>query len=49
VRYVLWHVDYYQGAPRDVLLDRLARYDAYLRPLVKTPDTWLYEIVRWPE
>lgn len=49
VRYVLWHVDYYQGTSRDVLLDRLARYAANLRPIVKTPDVWLYEIVRWPE
>jgi hypothetical protein len=49
VRYVLWHVDYYEGTSRDVLLDRLQRYAAYLRPIVKTPDTWLYEIVQWPQ
>jgi hypothetical protein len=49
VRYVLWHADYYEGASRDVLNERLARYVDYLRPIVKTPDTWLYEITRWPE
>jgi hypothetical protein len=49
VRYVLWHVDYYQGASRDTLLQRLDRYTSNLRPIVKTPDTWLYEIVQWPE
>ncbi|MEO8484372.1 MAG: hypothetical protein ABI634_19350 [Acidobacteriota bacterium] len=49
VRYVLWHVDYYQGASRDVLLDRLARFTSNLRPIVQTQDTWLYEIVQWPE
>jgi hypothetical protein len=49
VRYVLWHVDFYQGASRDTLLQRLDRYATNLRPIVKTPDTWLYEIVQWPE
>jgi hypothetical protein len=49
VRYVLWHVDYYQGTSREVLLDRLARYQRNLRPIMLTPDTWLYEIVQWPE
>jgi hypothetical protein len=49
VRYVLWHVDYYEGASREVLLARLARYASNLRPIVRTPDTWLYEIVQWPE
>ncbi len=48
VRYVLWHVDYYQGDSRRVLEARLARYAEYLRPIVKTPEIWLYEIVRWP-
>jgi hypothetical protein len=49
VRYVLWHTGDYEGASRDVLNDRLARYAAYLRPLVVAPDAWLYEIVQWPE
>jgi hypothetical protein len=49
VRYVLWHVDYYEGTSRHVLVERLSHYTENLRPLVKTPDTWLYEIVKWPE
>ncbi|MEO7190109.1 MAG: hypothetical protein ABI051_03565 [Vicinamibacterales bacterium] len=49
VRYVLWHVDYYEGASRDVLVERLSRYAESLRLVVQTPDTWLYEITRWPD
>lgn len=48
VRYVLWHVDYYQGRPLQVILERLARYEDNLRPVIQTPDIWLYEIVKWP-
>jgi hypothetical protein len=49
VRYVLWHADDYVGAGRDVLHARIARYERNLRPIVVTPDTWLYEIVQWPD
>ena len=48
VRYVLWHIDRYDEAGRAVLADRLGPFAPYLRPIVKTPDTWLYEIVGWP-
>jgi hypothetical protein len=48
VRYVLWHVDYYKGKPLEVIQQRLARYPDALRPIMKTPDVWLFEIVRWP-
>jgi hypothetical protein len=48
VKYVLWHVDYYKGKPLEVIQERLARYPDALRPIVKTPDVWLYEIVKWP-
>jgi hypothetical protein len=48
VRYVLWHVDRYDGPSLDVLTKRLAEYQAYFKPLVRTPDVWLYEIVQWP-
>lgn len=48
VRYVLWHVDYYRGRPLEIIQERLARYPDALRPIVKTPDVWLFEIVRWP-
>jgi len=49
VRYVLWHLDDYVGPSRDVLSARFPPYEANLRPIVKTPDAWLYEIVQWPE
>jgi hypothetical protein len=48
VRYVLWHVDRYDEASRTVLTRRLDNYSDYVRPLVRTADTWLYEIVKWP-
>jgi hypothetical protein len=48
VRYVLWHLDDYQSAGRDVLQTRIARYQQYLRPVVIASDAWLYEIVQWP-
>lgn len=49
VRYVLWHIDFYEGEPRAVIEARLERYKDSLRPLVRTSDTWLYEITKWPE
>lgn len=49
VRYVLWHIDRYDEPSRAVLMQRLARYVDQLRPLARTPDTWLYEIVNWPQ
>jgi hypothetical protein len=49
VRYVLWHVDYYQGRPLEVIQERLAKYPDELRPILKTPDIWLYQIVKWPD
>jgi len=48
VRYVLWHTDAYKGATRDVVVDRLSRYEAYLRPIIKDERAWLFEIVGWP-
>ncbi len=49
VRYVLWHADDYHGVGLEVLTQRIARYQRFLRPVVITPDTWLYEIVQWPD
>ena len=49
VRYVLWHIDRYDAASRAVLTQRLDGYIDHLRPIVRTQDTWLYEIARWPE
>jgi hypothetical protein len=30
------------------LVKRLDHYEDYLKPLLKTDDQWLYEIVKWP-
>jgi hypothetical protein len=49
VRYVLWRIDRYDAASQAVLRERLARYTPQLRPLVQSPDSWLYEIVSWPD
>lgn len=48
VRYVLWHVDYYKGRPLEIIQERLGRYTQELHPIVRTPDVWLYQIVKWP-
>jgi hypothetical protein len=48
VRYVLWHMDTYEGRSREVLVERLDRYAEYLRPLDTASDVWLFEITRWP-
>jgi hypothetical protein len=48
VRYVLWHMDKYEGRYRQILEDRIAQYPGFLRPLDQTSDAWLFEIVRWP-
>ena len=47
-RYVVFHLRKYDRRNRERLLERLARYEAYLRPLVQQDDVWLYEIVGWP-
>ena len=49
VRYVVLHTDTY--TPASVLESMLARfppYEQYLRPIVRTGNIWLYEIVRYP-
>ena len=48
VRYVLWHTDLYKGDVRTVVEERLSKYTAYLRPIVKDEQAWLFEIVDWP-
>jgi hypothetical protein len=47
-RYVLWRTDYYKGAVREVIVKRLERYAAYLRPVIMDEQAWLFEIVDWP-
>ena len=48
VRYVLWHADDYRGRPLEIVSERIARYEEQLKPIMRTPDIWLYEIVKWP-
>lgn len=47
-RYVVFHLNWYNAVNRADLLDRLQRYRAYLRLLMRADDTLLYEIVAWP-
>jgi hypothetical protein len=48
VRYVLWHTNAYDAESIAIIEQRLARYPDALRPILRTADEWLYEIVRWP-
>jgi hypothetical protein len=47
-RYVVFHLNLYDVRSREKLLERLDRYNQYLRPMVKQDDVWLFEIVEWP-
>ncbi|MGD9905697.1 MAG: hypothetical protein AB7U83_19670 [Vicinamibacterales bacterium] len=47
-RYVVFHLDGYSRSNRQDLIERLERYQRFLRPLVQQDDVWLYEIVDWP-
>ena len=47
-RYVVFHLNGYDRRSRERLLDRLATYTQYLRPIVRESDVWLFEIVDWP-
>jgi hypothetical protein len=47
-RYVVFHLNGYSAGNRAQLLERLGRYQQFLRPLVQQDDVWLYEIVDWP-
>jgi hypothetical protein len=48
VRYVVWRPLEYGADSVEVLKQRLAGTEPYLRPIIKTDDAWLYEIVAWP-
>jgi hypothetical protein len=49
-RYVVVHLDTYNDpAGRAEIVARYARYRDELRPIVQTSDSWLLEIVKWPE
>jgi hypothetical protein len=47
-RYVVFHLNMYDSRSKVRLAERLDTYAAYLRPLVKDGDVWLFEIVGWP-
>ena len=47
-RYVVFHLDMYDRRSRERVIERIAEYGSYLRPLVKEGDVWLFEIVGWP-
>ena len=48
-RYVVIHLDTYGDAEkRAILLARFPPYKDYLKPIVQTGETWLFEIVNWP-
>ena len=47
-RYVVFHLNGYSRSNRADLLERISRYQQFLRPLVQQDDVWLYEIVDWP-
>ena len=47
-RYVVFHLNGYSTGNRAELIERIGRYQQFLRPLVQQDDVWLYEIVDWP-
>ena len=47
-RYVVFHLDRYAGTSRDQVVGQLETFANYLRPIDKTGDVWLFEIVGWP-
>ena len=47
-RYVVFHLNGYSRSNRAELIERIGRYQKFLRPLVQQDDVWLYEIVDWP-
>jgi hypothetical protein len=48
VRYVVFHLRFYDARSREKLFARLEEYEEFLAPILKEDDVWLYEIVRWP-
>ncbi|MDH4063072.1 MAG: hypothetical protein OEW19_01630 [Acidobacteriota bacterium] len=47
-RYVVFHLNLYDARSRARLLERIDTYGAFLRPLVREGDVWLFEIVGFP-
>ncbi len=48
VRYVVFHLALYNDRSREDVLEKIGRYQSFLRPLVQEEDVWLFEIVNWP-
>jgi hypothetical protein len=48
-RYAVFHLNFYDRRSREKLMDALARYQDFLRPLAREGDVSLYEIVAWPQ
>jgi hypothetical protein len=48
VRYAIFHLNMYDRRSREKLMDRLKQYEAYLTPLHRETDVWLFEISGWP-
>jgi hypothetical protein len=47
-RYVLFRIPRYDAPSRRALVERLERYDAYVQPIWRDEDAWLYQITSWP-
>ena len=47
-RYVVFHLDRYAGPSHEEVLGKIEAFANYLRPIDKTGDVWLFEIVGWP-
>jgi hypothetical protein len=46
--YVVVHLDSWTEQDSKEVQDRFQSYERYLRPILKTTKTWLFEIVDWP-
>jgi hypothetical protein len=47
-RYAVLHLPLYSPPDRERVIERLGRYAAYLEPLAREDDVWLFEIVGFP-
>ena len=47
-RYVVFHLGRYAGPSHEEVLGKIEAFANYLRPIDKTGDVWLVEIVGWP-
>ncbi len=47
-RYAIFHLNLYDRRSREKLMERLQQYEAFLTPLSREDDVWLFEISAWP-